>query len=104
MEYGTYCYYPGQNVICSVGYDFISDDEITYYTFFMLDNNGELVNIYDDTISVSYNYENEQYRYYYGGSEITEEEYNNYNIWGDSSSLNGYKSEREILLIIGADR
>ena len=104
-----YEYIPYQNVIRNYNSDFAG--AIVYETYTKLDNNHKMVDYYDDYLSMRFFKdlngdsmpsddeftENGEAYYFYGDTEITEEEYSSYVISGDYEYIEGKMSADEII-------
>lgn len=110
-NYG-YEYLPGENVIRNFNSDYAG--AVIYEFYMTVDDNYELVNAFDEDLSIRYvtdtngngwiddddEYSDEP-AYYYGETEISEWEYGNYQIPGDYEEITGNLSAAEILAQLG---
>ena len=106
-------YIPKQNVLHNQNADFAG--AVVYETYLKINENHELVDYYDDSLSFWYfedkdgNYapsddeilENGEAIYYLGDNKITKEEYDSYIIDGDYEYIEGKMSAEEILAELG---
>ena len=109
-----YEYLPGQNVIRN--YNMESAGAIVYESYMKVDNSYEIVDVYDEDISIRYIKDTnadgivdgeDEYSddpiYYYGETEISEEEYKSYQIAGEYEQIEGSMSADTIIDILRED-
>ena len=109
-----YEYLPGQNVIRN--YNMESAGAIIYESYLKVNDNYEVVSIFDETLSMRFiidtnangiideedEYSDEPF-YYYDETEISEEEYASYQIAGDYEAITGSMSADTILNVLQGD-
>ena len=109
-----YEYLPGQNIIRN--YNMESAGAIVYESYMKVDNSYEIVNIYGEDISIRYIKDTnadgivdgeDEYSddpiYYYGETEISEEEYTSYQIAGEYEQIEGSMSADTMIDILCGD-
>lgn len=109
-----YEYLPGHNVIRNFNND--QAGAIVYETYMKVNDTHEVVDLYDKTLNLRYFKdtnsnaimdENEPYSetayYYYGDTEITAEEYADYQIPGNYEQITGDNSAEAMLLQLGVE-
>lgn len=109
-----YEYLPGNNIIRNVDMDYAG--AVIYETYLTVNDDYEVVELFDEGLSIWYfrdingdgMIDEEEYCdepvYYYGDSEISEEEYAGYQVRGDFESICGELSAEEILAQLDEDQ
>ena len=114
MGNAGYEYLPGKNVIHNSNME--SAGAIIYESYMKVNDNYDIVNIYDEDISVRYIRDTnadgivdgeDEYSdmpiYYYGETEISEEEYTSYQILGEYETIKGTMSADAMIGILSGD-
>lgn len=114
MGNAGYEYLPGKNVIHNSNME--SAGAIIYESYMKVDDNYDIVNVYDENLSVRYIRDTnadgivdgeDEYSdipiYYYGETEISEEEYTSYQIAGEYEMIKGTMSADAMIGILRGD-
>ena len=114
MGNAGYEYLPGKNVIHNSNME--SAGAIIYESYMKVDDNYDIVNVYDEDLSVRYIRDTnadgivdgeDEYSdmpiYYYGETEISEEEYTSYQILGEYETIKGTMSADAMIGILSGD-